>query len=122
MDRAVHSNLTKFVVAMLVALSLFFSHPKAFADKFNTETSSSVEMLGMGNAGINASRGPYSVFYNPANIAAKNTGMHIQAVNIQMEASEGLVQTARHGSFNFQSLSSMYGDLSRSYNTYAAGR
>ncbi len=126
MDRVLpvlEKALAKFVVATAVAAAIFLSFPKAFADKFNTETSQDTRSLGMGNASINLGRGPYGVFYNPANIAARDSGSHIQPLNMQFEAAEGLLQQASGGNgVNFQSLSSLYSGLKNSPNTFAGGR
>ncbi|MBI3556528.1 MAG: hypothetical protein HY074_09720 [Deltaproteobacteria bacterium] len=119
----IESIFTKLLVATLVAIAIFLSFPKAFADKFNTETSEDARSLGMGNASINSGRGPYSVFYNPANIAARETGTHFQPLNLQFELSEGSLGQASGGnSLNFQSLSSLYSGLKNSPNTFAGGR
>lgn len=113
-------KLVKITVLILTAFCLSFS---AFADKFNTETSSSTRALGMGNAGVNTERGPYAVFYNPANLAAKDTKLHFQIVNFQFEGNEGLAALSGSGnSANFSSLSSLYAGLKTQKNTYAGGR
>lgn len=123
MDRVFDRTTAKIAIFLLAGLGVFLSFPKAFADKFNTETSSEAAMLGMGNAGINVSRGPYSVFYNPANIAAKNTGTHVQLVNFQFEASQGLIsQLGSANNVNFLGLGSLYPALKSNPDVFAGGR
>lgn len=118
MERAVK----KISVALVALLAIFLSFPKAFADKFNTETAADARTLGMGNAGINLSRGAYGAFYNPANIASKETKTNIQAVNIQVDSSEGLLSQSTAGMLGFQNLTSLYSSLKTTPNTYASGR
>jgi hypothetical protein len=108
----------KLALKVLV-FTLLFSQA-ALADKFNTETSSSGRALGMGDAGINTERGAYAVFYNPANIAAKDTGTHFQAVNFQLDGDGALL--AQGKPVNFTNLQSLYSDLKNNTNTYAGGR
>lgn len=92
----------------------------ARADKFNTVTSSSARGLAMGDAVINSERGGSSVFYNPANIAAKNTGVTLNLFNLQLEYSEMAV-AAR--SFSALSLSSLYkNQLTKRPNSFMAQR
>lgn len=115
--------MDRIVVAIAVALALFLSFPKAFADKFNTETSSSARALGMGNVGVNTERGSYSLFYNPANLAARETKLQIQPLNMQLEVSDGWFARSSDGSYhNFNNLSGMYPDLNKNKNTWVAGR
>jgi len=100
----------RFTAAIIIALAVFLSFPKAFADKFNSGLSDDVRNLGMGNAGINTSRGPYSVFYNPANIASKDTGNSFQLVNLQFDAPGGMISGlagGETGALNIPSLSSL---------------
>ena len=111
----------KLIVATFVGIGIFLSFPKAFADKLNGETSDDVRAFGMGTTGINTARGPYSVFYNPANIAAKETGSHFQPINMQLEGSEGLLSQAVSG-INFQNLGTLYGEAKTAPNTYIGGR
>lgn len=82
-------KLPKFAVALAVGIAVWISFPSAFADRFNTETSASVRALGMGNAAINTERGAYAVFYNPANISAKDTRVTLQPLNLKLGMSEG---------------------------------
>lgn len=119
MERA----LIKIAIAALTIVSIVLSYPtQAFADKFNTETSAETRLLGMGNAGVNLSRGPHAVFYNPANIAAKDTGVNIQAVNLQLDASEGLVGMSGIDALSFTSLNALVGKLKKDPNTFVGGR
>ena len=123
MERASIVRIYQFFFGLVVASAIFLSFPKAFADKFNTETSASARALGMGSTGVNTERGPYSVFYNPANLAAKDTGVNIQALNIQTDVSDGWLSRTSSGQFsNFNNLSSLYGDLKTNKNTYVSGR
>jgi len=95
----------------------------ALADQFITQTAQSARAVGMGDAAINTERGPYSVFYNPANLAAKDTGVHIQLLNFQVESNGGLItQAGRGASTSFNNLSSLYEDLRTNPNTYVNGR
>ena len=80
--------LAILLAAVVTALFVMLSAPKAAADRFNTETSASARGLTMGNAVINTERGPYSVFYNPANLSARGTPISVQPVNIQMDYTE----------------------------------
>ncbi|MBI3544922.1 MAG: hypothetical protein HY075_16745 [Deltaproteobacteria bacterium] len=121
--RRAPSLLLKLLVALLVGAAIALSAPKALADKFNTELSDDVASLGMGTAGINVSRGPYSVFYNPANIAAKDTGSHFQLVNFQFEGTGGYFATTSSGNAtNFLNLSSVYGAIKNNPNEFVGGR
>lgn len=120
---AVQSYVLKTIIGALVACAVFFSFPKAFADKFNTETSSSARALGMGNAGVNTERGSYSLFYNPANLAAKDTTTQIQVLNVQGDLNDGWVSRSAGGKYsNFQDLGGLYGDLVNNKNNYIGGR
>ncbi|MEW6055632.1 MAG: hypothetical protein AB1540_03385 [Bdellovibrionota bacterium] len=110
-------------VTLIALVFCAFSSPQAYANKFNTEVSSSARALGMGNAAINTERGPYSVFYNPANISAKDTGNRIQLVNFQLDGNAPLVSMASSGSIpKINDLSSLYGDLRNNPDTYVSGR
>ena len=83
MRRNVVINLFIFICAIFASL-LFFSK-NTFADRFDTSETQTVRSLGMGNAGINSERGGLSVFYNPANIAAKSTRPVLQLFNFSLE-------------------------------------
>lgn len=113
-----------FLITMFVVIfTVLASAPKALADKFMTETSSSTRALGMGDAAINTERGPNSIFYNPANIAAKNTGTNTQFVNIQMDTSEGfLSELSKDKVPNVMSLSTLYNELKSNPGSYSSGR
>ena len=111
----------KGIVAFLAGLGVLLSFPDAFADRFNTETSSSAEFLGMGNAAISSGRGPYAMFYNPANLSSKETKTVIQPINMQLDANPGLLgQGLSVGSF--ANLSSLYGSLKKTPDNYVSGR
>lgn len=115
--------ILKALLGALVAVAVFLSFPKAFADKFNTETSSSARALGMGNVGVNTERGSYSLFYNPANLAAKDTKTQIQVLNFSADLNDGWASRAGGGEYsNFQNLEGLYGDLVNHKNTYVGGR
>lgn len=91
-------------LSIMIGLLVWLSFPKAFADRFNRETSFTARGLAMGNAVINTERGGNSVFYNPANIAAKNTGRALQLTNIQIEGSEGFISQRPIGILNLSQL------------------
>jgi len=111
------------IAAIIVFFGVAFSPRSAHADKFRTETSSSARGLGMGNAVINTERGSYSVFYNPANIAAKKTGTNIQVVNFQLEGNDILLgQIAKGKSPLFTNLGSIYPGAKDNPNAYLGGR
>ena len=113
----------RIIISVIAAFVAFSSFPKAFADQTNGETSSTARALGMGNAAINTERGGYSVFYNPANIAAKDTRVNVQLLNVQNEFSDGaLAQLSSRNSANFLSLSSLSEGLIQNPNRYVAGR
>lgn len=115
--------ISRLFIAVVVVAAILLSFPKAFADKFNTELASEVRSLGMGDAGVNTSRGPYAVFYNPANIATKDTKDNIELVNIQLDGTDGLLAKAGRAKFpNFTGLGSLYGNLKETPNTYVGGR
>lgn len=123
MERASSAFIYRAFVGLAVASVIFLSFPKAFADKFNSETSASARAFGMGSTGVNTERGSYAVFYNPANLAAKDTSVNVQVVNIQTDASDAWLGRASQGQMqNFQSLSGLYGDLKTNKNTYSSGR
>jgi hypothetical protein len=97
--------------------------PNAFADIFNTETSSSVHALGMGGTGVNTERGPYALFYNPANLAAKDTGTNIQVVNVQFDGAEGLMGQVKDAkAISFGDLQKLYPYLNANKNTAVGAR
>ncbi|MBI2607032.1 MAG: hypothetical protein HYW49_13240 [Deltaproteobacteria bacterium] len=107
------------LILALVSLGI----PRAHADKFDTSATTTARALGMGNAVINTERGGMSVFHNPANIAAKDTGSVFQIVNFSLEANEGLVtQSQKGGSINFANLSTFYETMNGNKNNYAGGR
>lgn len=83
--------LRRVGIVLCTSILVLLSFPKAFANRFNTETSSSTRGLGMGNAVINTERGSYSVFYNPANIAAKNTETQLQPINVQSDITDNVM-------------------------------
>ena len=96
-----------------------FGEKSALANSFQTETSASARGLAMGDAVINTERGSYSTFYNPANLAAKDTGVHLQPINFQVDGNDGFAGMARKGKL---SLSDMYEELAKSPNAFAGGR
>lgn len=114
----------KWFGTSIAAISTFLAIlgiPEAFADKFNTETSSSIRALGMGDAVINSERGPYAVFYNPANIAAKNTGTNIQIVNVKFDFNDSaLSKYASLSKPTTFSLGDLYPTLLSNTNSYIA--
>jgi hypothetical protein len=100
-------KILKKKIFFFLLLVIFLN--QSWAINYNTSDSMSNHALGMGNAGINTERGPYAVFYNPANIAAKDTGSVIQFFNLSYEANEGqVVETSRSGVFHLNSFSKMY--------------
>lgn len=112
------------LIAIAAFLTMLISIPKSLADRFDeTTVMPSAKALGMGNAGINSERGPTSVFYNPANIAAKNTATTLQLMNFAFEGNEMWVgQTQRGGNVNTMDLSKFYDTLNSNKNAFEQTR
>jgi hypothetical protein len=108
---------------LLGTILYVISAKQAFGGKFNTETSSSTRALSMGNAAINTERGAYALFYNPANIAAKNTGATFQLFNFQLDGSLPYLENV--GAFqvaNPSNLSALYQKLDGRTDSYNGAR
>ncbi len=122
-------NELKIKVNLLFILLLFFAIfivaiPHSLADRFDeTTVMTSARALSMGNAGINSERGPNSVFYNPANIAAKNTAPSFQLMNFSVQANEMLAgQSQEGGNVNILDLRKFYTTLDANKNAYEQAR
>ncbi len=124
----IRNSIFKVKYALFFALVTFlifiFNTPRALSDRFDGSTvMPSAKSLGMGNAGINSERGPNSVFYNPANIAAKSTATSVQLLNFSVEGSEMWVaQTQNGGNINVMDLSKFYTTLDSNKNAYEQAR
>lgn len=116
------ARFQQFLISTFVIFALC-AGGVAHANNFQTETAASARGLGMGDAVINTERGAYSTFYNPANLAAKDTGVNLQPLNFQIDGDDGLAaQLGRRQSINFRDLNSMYQGLAKNPNTYESGR
>ncbi len=118
MQRTVRVSFILFFGFFLGAIQ----SPMALADRFDTSETQTARALGMGNAGINNERGGLSVFYNPANIAAKSTRAVFQLFNFSLEGSQGLISQSARGSPNVTDLKESYVSLRGNPNNFSSGR
>ncbi|MGE4232782.1 MAG: hypothetical protein AB7F43_05570 [Bacteriovoracia bacterium] len=117
-----HGMLLKHGRLLTLSLPLLLISQVAVAYRADRESRTSARGLGMGNAVINSERRSNAVFYNPANLAAKNTGTTLEVINMKFTGSDGLfAQYGRSSNINVLSLNAMYTGLQNYPNTIARG-